>query len=91
MVEVIQSHQRRTPALSETEAPVWVKYAGDIFFLLLFLVFFFFIKPDQKTDHDEGNDSEAPNPLEAMLITEENTDEENSLDDKAGKAAGDKE
>lgn len=75
--------------MSETEAPVWIRYAGDIFFLILFLVVFFFIKPDQKTDHDESDASETPNPLEAMLITEENTDEDNGVNDEAGKATSD--
>lgn len=90
MVEVIQPYQRRTPTLSETEAPVWVRYAGDIFFLLLFLVIFFFIKPDQKTEYHENND-ESPNPLEAMLVTEEKPDEEAVLNDETGKSTGDNE
>ncbi len=78
--------------MSETEAPVWVKYAGDIFFLILFLVIFFFIKPEQKVDHDESSDteSEAPNPLEAMLVTENPTDKDSAVNDETGKATGDK-
>jgi len=74
--------------LSGIEAPVWVKYAGDIFFLILFLVVFFFIKPEQKTDQDETTDLEAPNPLEAMLVTEENTDEEGVSDSKSDAVTG---
>ncbi len=74
--------------MSGIEAPVWVKYAGDIFFLILFLVVFFFIKPEQKTDQDETTDSEAPNPLEAMLVTEENADEEGVSESKSDAVTG---
>ncbi len=77
--------------MSEIEAPIWVKYAGDIFFLILFLVIFFFIKPDQTTELHDNNDSEAPNPLEAMLVTEEKSDEENTPNDETGKQTGDNE
>lgn len=74
--------------MNETEAPVWVRYAGDIFFLILFLVVFFFIKPDQNSDQDETADSEAPNPLEAMLITEDSPDEESVSDNKTDAVTG---
>ncbi len=76
--------------MNETEAPVWVKYAGDIFFLILFLAVFFFIKPDEKTDYDENSESETPNPLEAMLATDENADEESVAGSETGTEPGEK-
>jgi len=61
--------------LSEVENPVWLKYAGDIFFLIVFLVIFFFVKPvEEKSDQD--NVSEEPNELEKILRTD--SDEEQS-------------
>ncbi|PKL45723.1 MAG: hypothetical protein CVV41_01605 [Candidatus Riflebacteria bacterium HGW-Riflebacteria-1] len=58
------------------ETPTWVKYAGDLFFLVLFLVFFFFFKPNSQTEDEwdqeaEAGDEEGPNPLEQMLVSEE--------------------
>lgn len=67
--------------MSEIENPVWLKYAGDIFFLVVFLVIFFFVKPIEEK-HDEENSLEEPNELEKMLKTDSDDDqpdpEENS-------------
>lgn len=62
--------------MNDFEAPTWVKYAGDLFFLALFLVFLFFVKPaeqseDEWDDNEDGADAE-PNPLEKMLVSEDN-------------------
>jgi len=62
--------------MSAIETPAWVKYAGDLFFLLLFLVVFFFLKPtspaaDEWDDNSENGPEEAPNPLEKMLVSED--------------------
>jgi hypothetical protein len=62
--------------MSGIETPVWVKYAGDLFFLILFLVFLFFVKPapqneDEWDDDSEGITGEVPNPLEKMLVTDD--------------------
>ena len=68
----IQSHQRRSATLNSAETPFLIRYAGDIFFLLAFLVILFFIKPDPDHESHVDNDAtEAPNPLEAMLISED--------------------
>lgn len=56
--------------MSQTEAPLWARYIGDILFLLIFLAVFFFMKPDKAEQDDETDDHEVPNPLEAMLVTE---------------------
>ena len=66
--------------MTAIETPIWVKYAGDLFFLALFLIFFFFFKPtrqsDDEWDEDSENDSnEVPNPLEQILMSE---DDENA-------------
>ncbi len=62
------------------ESPAWVKYAGDLFFLALFLVFLFFFKPSAQSE-DEWDDESAdapensPNPLEKMLVSDDDIDE----------------
>ncbi|OGK12211.1 MAG: hypothetical protein A2W80_16525 [Candidatus Riflebacteria bacterium GWC2_50_8] len=61
------------------ESPAWAKYAGDLFFLILFLVFFFFFKPNTRPadEWDEGADDseeEQPNPLEQILVSEDTLD-----------------
>lgn len=60
--------------MSEAEVPVWIKYAGDLFFLILFLVVFFFFKPAAQTDadaDDEFDDEIAANPLEKILVSDD--------------------
>ena len=66
--------------MSGIETPVWVKYAGDLFFLILFLVFLFFFKPsphgqDEWDDESTDPEEDAPNPLEKMLISDGDNDE----------------
>jgi len=66
--------------MSGIETPVWVKCAGDLFFLILFLVFLFFVKPaphgeDEWDDESTGSEEDAPNPLEKMLISDGDNDE----------------
>ena len=61
------------------ESPAWVKYAGDLFFLILFLVFFFFFKPntrpaDEWDEGADGSEEEQPNPLEQILVSEDTQD-----------------
>ena len=63
--------------MNDFEAPTWVKYAGDLFFLALFLVFLFFVKPaeqseDEWDDNEEDGTEAEPNPLEKMLVSEDN-------------------
>ena len=62
--------------MSGIETSAWVKYAGDLFFLILFLVFLFFVKPlpqteDEWDDDSEGITKEGPNPLEKILVTDD--------------------
>lgn len=52
--------------MNELATPFWIKYAGDLFFLICFLVVFFFFKPVPGSDLDEDEDSQ-PNPLEKIL------------------------
>jgi hypothetical protein len=60
--------------------PIWVKYAGDIFFLVIFLVILFFFKPDPADAFSETDDeSEQPNPLERMLVSEDNHGSEEKI------------
>lgn len=55
--------------MNEAEVPAWVKYAGDIFFLIIFLVVLFFFKAEPVVEVD--TDEDEPNPLEKMLVTED--------------------
>ncbi|MBU1108826.1 MAG: hypothetical protein KKB51_19270 [Candidatus Riflebacteria bacterium] len=62
--------------MNGVETPIWAKYAGDLFFLALFLIFFFFFKPTAQSEDEWDSEEEAPNPLEQILMTE-NEEEEN--------------
>ncbi|PKL49764.1 MAG: hypothetical protein CVV42_05360 [Candidatus Riflebacteria bacterium HGW-Riflebacteria-2] len=69
------------------ETPAWVKYAGDLFFLVLFLVFLFFFKPSPPADDEweediENSPEEAPNPLEKMLISDDDNSPSSAETDK---------
>lgn len=67
--------------MTEVEMPIWIKYAGDIFFLVIFLVILFFFKPDPADALSEAeNENEQPNPLERMLVSEENHNSEEEID-----------
>lgn len=63
--------------MNEIEAPLWIKYSGDLFFLICFLVVFFLVKPQPLITEDDETDQ--PNPLEKILKTDaegsENIDE----------------
>jgi len=61
--------------LNLEESPLWVRYAGDIFFLLVFLVVLLFFKPDPSEEDGSEDDDEGPNPLEAMLMTENHSED----------------
>lgn len=68
--------------MTAEEAPFWARYAGDVFFLVVFLVVLFFFKPDPPGEDSEDAEGaeEGPNPLESMLMTEthgEDNDEKN--------------
>ena len=80
MAEFIQKNQGRSATLNQAEAPLWARYAGDFIFLLIFLVVFFFMKPGAPEEHDETDDQEAPNPLEAVLLTEPDEDGQKNPD-----------
>ncbi len=61
--------------MTEVETPLWVTYGADIFFLVLFLVVFFFMKPAPDSETEASSDgSEEPNPLEKILVTENSSD-----------------
>jgi hypothetical protein len=69
--------------MNDPEIPAWIKYAGDLFFLAVFLVFFFFFKPQNpeiRGEEDHENDEDRPNPLEAMLTS----DDEEEMSDPDG-------
>ncbi len=72
--------------MNPIEPPFLIRYAGDIFFLLAFLVILFFVKPDPEHESHVDNDETAgPNPLEAMLVSEDDDeaeDRDNSESDK---------
>ena len=53
----------------ENEAPLWVTYGVDALLLLVFLFILLFIKPAPPAKEDE--DDQAPNPLEKMLVTDD--------------------
>lgn len=57
----------------ENEAPLWAKYAGDAFFLVLFLVILFFFKPEPQAENEFEGEEEEPNPLEKILVSDEET------------------
>jgi len=81
--------------MSDFEAPTWVKYAGDLFFLALFLVFLFFVKPaeqiqDEWDDEIEADTVEEPNPLEKMLVSEDNETLSANAGEKAESADSEK-
>ncbi len=92
MAKIFCPNKRGAATLNEIETPVWVKYAGDIFYLLVFLVILFFVKPEKDTENSlEDDQSESPNPLETMLVSEENPENieaaEDVKPDKTGKIA----
>jgi hypothetical protein len=67
---------RRFTTLTETVVPTWVKYAGDIFFLVFFLVVLFCFKADPTVETpDQSDDTDQPNPLEKMLVSDQDPDE----------------
>ena len=59
------------------QSPAWLEYAGDAFFVILFLIVFFFFKPNENAEiqDDEFNEDEEPNELEKILVTETNKEE----------------
>lgn len=69
--------------MTEVTSPTWVKYAGDLFFLIVFLVVMFCFKSEPIVEKYEEDipESELPNPLEEILVTEQ-TEEENLDEDK---------
>ena len=57
----------------ENEIPTWISYSIDIFLLLIFFAILFFVKPEPiESDIDQPE----PNPLEKMLVTEQDTEDE---------------
>ncbi|MDD3146682.1 MAG: hypothetical protein PHD82_05225 [Candidatus Riflebacteria bacterium] len=68
--------------MNEIETPVWVKYAGDIFYLLVFLVILFFVKPDKDSESNEL--SESPNPLEVMLLSDDESHADENFEEEQG-------
>lgn len=64
------------------QEPAWVEYAGDAFFVILFLIVYFFFKPDENVENkdEELADSAKPNELEKVLVTEP-VEEKNLEDD----------
>lgn len=80
--------------MNEIESPALVRYAGDIFFLILFLVIFFFFKPGEngsENDIDGEGSEESPNPLEELLHTdqEESDEQQDALDQNDDSADAD--
>jgi hypothetical protein len=75
--------------MTQAETPMWVTYGADIFFLALFLIVFFFMKPSPDSEK-EGTleEGEEPNPLEKVLVTE-NTIETTEESDSSQKAEKD--
>ncbi len=59
--------------MNEIETPIWIKYAGDLFFLICFLVVFFLVKPQPLITEDD--EADQPNPLEKILKTDEEPSE----------------
>ncbi|MEW6709698.1 MAG: hypothetical protein AB1403_07730 [Candidatus Riflebacteria bacterium] len=56
--------------MNQAETPVWVKYVGDLIFLIAFLVVLLFFKPSPEIEENDENEEE-PNPLEKILVTED--------------------
>lgn len=69
--------------MNEIENPAWLKYAVDIFFLLVFLIVFFFVKPVEKESTDEDA-FEEPNELEKMLKTDNEIESSETERDTSG-------
>ncbi|MFZ5950584.1 MAG: hypothetical protein ACOYXC_07755 [Candidatus Rifleibacteriota bacterium] len=63
--------------MNQAETPVWVKYVGDLIFLIAFLVVLLFFKPSPEPEEFDENEEE-PNPLEKMLVSDDD-----SVDDQA--------
>jgi hypothetical protein len=69
--------------LTENEVPLWIKYAGDIFFLIAFLVILFFFKADPESSQEQEalSNEELPNSLEQVLKTDESEDSTDKSDE----------
>lgn len=67
--------------MNEIESPAILKYAGDLFFVILFLIVFFFYKPGRNEENESSenlSEEEKPNPLEEILQSDENQDAQNN-------------
>jgi len=74
--------------VNQAETPVWVKYVGDLIFLIAFLVVLLFFKPSPEPEEIDENEEE-PNPLEKMLVSDDNSaDEKAEPDDSQNQKAG---
>ncbi len=74
--------------MNQAETPVWVKYVGDLIFLIAFLVVLLFFKPSPEPEEIDENEEE-PNPLEKMLVSDDNSaDEKAEPDDSQNQKAG---
>ena len=61
----------------EYQEPFWVQYAGDLFFLILFLVVWLFFKSGKEDNMEEITpETEQPNDLEKILQTDPSEDNE---------------